>query len=197
MPDTNIIEIPRQSPRGRPATAGTGGFGVTGTQGPAPTVTRAQTSTTRGSAVLAPIEIDKLYPADKDSASDLIAALGMLADAIDLLEKARVAAHGKEAVTADRYAQRFQMLLPDLFKRRKVGDGYGVIINSLHLALINLHGQPLSFEQITTIWRVLKELRNAPFIPFEHALKCVEDLEECHLQVDPTIVAELIECKDV
>ena len=195
MPDTNIVEIPRLSPRRRPA-AGTGGFGISGTQGPAPTSAGLASSIVRDSTVRAPIEIDKLYPADPGSASDLIAALGLLADAIGLLEKARVAAREKDAVTADRFSQRLQMLLPDLFRCRRVGDGYGVIVNSLHMALLNQHGKPLSLEQVTTIWRILKELRNAPLVPFEQALKYVEELEECHLQVDPPIVAELIEVSE-
>jgi hypothetical protein len=146
-----------------------------------------------GSAAIAPIEIDKLYPADKNSASDLIAALGLLAEAISLLEKARSAAREKEVIAADRYSQRFQVLLPQLFIRRKIGDGYGVVINSLHFAFINQRGKPISFEQLTTVWRVVKELRNAPFIPFEQALKYVGELEDCQLQVDPPILSELIE----
>src|SRR5213082_3280133 len=70
------------------------------------------------------IEIDKLYPATEGSASDLIRALGLLADAIELLEKARAAARNKEIVTSDRYTQRFKALLPDLFGCRRIGDGY-------------------------------------------------------------------------
>lgn len=140
-----------------------------------------------------PIEIDKLYPADKDSKSDVIAALPLLAEAIGLLEKARAAARNKEAIAADRYSQRFQVLLPDLFMRRKIGDGYGAIINSLHFAFVNQHGTPLTFEQLTTVWRVVKELRSAPFIPFDQALKSVGELEDCRLQVDPPVLSELIE----
>ncbi len=148
----------------------------------------------RGSAAPAPIiEIDKLYPADKDHVSDLIAALGLLAEAIDLLDKARVSARNKEAITADRYWQRFQMLLPKLFMHRRIGDGYGAVINSLHFACINQHGAPLSFEQLTTVWRVVKEIRSAPVTPFEQALNYVHELEDCSLQVYPAKISDLIE----
>jgi hypothetical protein len=192
MPDTNIIEIPRLSPQGRPS-AGTGGFGMSGTQSPSPALAGTASSIVHGSVVHAPIEIDKLYPAEGGLASDLISALGLLADAIGMLEKARAALRGKEAVTADRYAQRFQMLLPDLFKHRKVGDGYGVIVNSLHFALVNQRGKPLSFDQLTTIWRVIRELRNAPFVRLEPALRFVQELEDCHLQIYPAAISGLIE----
>jgi hypothetical protein len=190
MPDTNVnvIEMPKPAPES-PSTSGTGGYG---TKRAATTAARIGEPIVRGTTVLKPIEIDKLYPADKNNRSDVLAALPQLADAIDLLEKARAALR-TEAATADRYWQHFQMLLPDLFKYRKIGDGYGVVINALHFASINLHGAPLSFEQLTTVWRVVKELRSAPFTPFEQALKYVQELEDCDLQVYPATISELIE----
>jgi len=142
------------------------------------------------------IDIDTLYPADKEYVSDIVDALALLGEAVGLLDKARVSARNKEAITADRYWQRFQMLLPKLFRHRKIGDGYGVVINSLHFASINQHGTPLSFEQITTVWRVVKELRNAPVPHFEQGLKYVQELEDCRLQVYPATISELIEEKE-
>jgi hypothetical protein len=191
MPDTKTIEFPKNAPEQPPA-SGTGGYGLSGTQ--VPLAARTVERVVRGSEALAPvIEIDKLYPADKDYVSDLIAALGLLADAIGLLDKARVSARNKEAITADRYWQRFQMLLPKLFAHRKIGDGYGAVINSLHFACINQRGAPLSFEQLNTVWRVVKELRSAPVTPFEQALKYVQEFEDCRLQVYPATISELIE----
>ena len=54
-------------------------------------------------------------------------------------------------------------------------------------------GSHSSFEQITTVWRVVKELRNSPFVSFEQGLKYVGELEECDLAVDPPVLSELIE----
>ncbi len=189
MPDTNTIEFPKPALEPPPA-SGTGGYRLSGTHGAPARIARPAV---RGSTALAPIEIDKLYPADKNYVSDLIAALSALADAIGLLEKARAAARNKDAVTADRYWQRFQSLLPGLFTHRKVGDGYGAVINALHFACVNQHGAPLSLEQLTTVWRVIKELRNAPVTAFEEALKYVQELEDCHLQVYPATISALIE----
>jgi hypothetical protein len=39
----------------------------------------------------------------------------------------------------------------------------------------------------------VKELRNAPFVSFELALKYVGELEDCRLQVDPPVLSELID----
>jgi hypothetical protein len=193
MSDTSTIEFPKKAPESPPA-LGTGGYGLIGTQGPSAREARMARTVVRGSAALAPtIEIDKLYPADKNYVSDLIAALSLLADAIGLLDKARVSARKKEAIPADRYWQRFQKLLPNLFMHRKIGDGYGAVINALHFACINQHGAPLSFEQLTTVWRVVKELRSAPVTPFEQALKYVQELEDSRLQVYPATISELIE----
>ena len=108
------------------------------------------------------------------------------------LESARVASQQKDWITADRYTQRFQASLPNLFTPRRIGDGYGVIINSIHIAFVNRRGKPLNFDQLTAIWRVLKELRNAPFIQFEPALDYVEELETCGLEVDPINLSELV-----
>src|ERR1700722_14145406 len=135
MPETNIIEMqPKPAPQS-PSTSGTGGYGSSGTKDA--TAVRVAMPVVRGSTVV--IEIDKLYPADKSNVLDVIAALPLLADAIGLLEKARTAMR-TDPTTSDQYWQRFQVLLPNLFKHRKIGDGYGVVINALHFACINLHG---------------------------------------------------------
>jgi hypothetical protein len=144
-------------------------------------------------AVQSAIPIDVLYPATKESAPDVLIALGLLADAIALLENARTAVKAKDLVMADRYVQRFQADLPGLFKPRGIGDGYAVIINSLHFAFINQRGKLLSFDQLTTVWRVLRELRNGPFVQFEQALNYVEELETSGLQIDPEAISELLD----
>jgi hypothetical protein len=190
MADT-VIAFPKQRPVEPLAPLQGTGFKLPAT---APPASQGAVRTDYiGAALPMLIEIDKLYPAEENSKSEIIGALGLLADAISLLEKARISANEKRFVDSDRYTQRFQTLLPSLFARRKVGDGFGTTINSLHFAMINQHGKPLSFEQLTTVWRVLKELRNAPFISLDQSIKWVEDFEECELKVDPPVLADLIE----
>jgi hypothetical protein len=139
------------------------------------------------------IEIDKLYPAAKESLPELAMALSLLSDAISALGDARDSMQKGDVVASDRCVLHFQANLPALFSPRKIGDGYAVIINSLHVAFINQRGLPLSFDQLTTVWRVLRELRNAPFVEFQHALRLVDELEKRGLRVDSPIISELLE----
>jgi hypothetical protein len=147
----------------------------------------------QGSQALAPIAIDQLYPRIEGvKQTDVINALTLLADAITRLEQARTAFNSENGISADRHLQRFQLMLPDLFSYRRIGDGYAAIINSLHFAFVNLRGQLLNFEQITTIWRVLKEIRTRPFLTLEEGLEYVDQLEQSKLEVDAPILSELL-----
>jgi hypothetical protein len=192
MVDTSIDILRRASPK--TSSGDETGIRLPGTQTGSVPVSVKESHWTAGSLALAPvIEIDKLYPATRDSKSQLVTAIGLLADAIELLSKARIAAQKSHSVEADRFTQRFEAILPDLFRCRRVGDGYGVIINSLHFAAINKNGEPFSLDELTTVWRILKELRNSPFVEFEQALDYVEEFENCGLRVDPPIVSEMLE----
>jgi len=109
-----LIEFPKREAATRQNVVQDTTFRLPGTQvGPHSAAVKTGQAV-QGSQALT-IEIDKLYPATEGSASDLIRALGLLADAIELLEKARAAARNKEIVTSDRYTQRFKALLADLF----------------------------------------------------------------------------------
>lgn len=189
MTDT-IITFPKPAARPIPPVRETGIALRDATQLAVPFIKprRGSASATTPSA----IPIDVLYPATKESAPDVVTALDLLAKAIKLLEDARQANKKTDMVLADRYVQRFQSSLSSLFERRSIGDGYGVIINSLHFALVNQHGQPLSYDQLTASWRILKELRNGPFIQFEEALDRVAELEASGLQVDPVAISDFL-----
>lgn len=191
MPDT-----PAEFPRMRPGNGHAGsetGVRLPGTQ-PVPSPSpSAQFGPSTGSSALAPIiEIDKLYQAAKGTGTQFITALESLAEAIDLLAQARVASQKNSPIDADRCVQRFEALLPQLFRYRKIGDGYGVIVNALHFAAVNRRGRPLNTDQITTTWLVLRELRSKPFLEFEQALDQVAELENCGIEVDPPVLSELL-----
>jgi len=139
-----------------------------------------------------PIPIDHLYPATEGARPELLKGLKLLADAIGSLENARSQQRSGDDKVADRWIMKFQMILPDLFACRKIGDGYALIINSLHFAMINQKGKPLTLDQMTTIWRVLKEIREKPFLTFDQALAYVTEIEKAYLAVDPPILSELL-----
>lgn len=190
--DETTIAFPKHKPSNGETFRETG-VALSGTQRPTRPGLAYERASGSGALAVVPIDIDKLYPATIGSLSDLATALGLLAEAIRLIGEARASMQKKEFVASDRYVQRFQANLPALFTPRKIGDGYAVIVNSLHVAFINQRGRPLNIDQLTTVWRVLRELRNAPFIQFEQALGFVNEIEKCGLQVDPPIVSELLE----
>jgi hypothetical protein len=192
--DGTPIEIPKKLSQSQSLDPDTGFKTLPGTESSSTPVETGERHPTAGSSALAPIiEIDKLYSAPEGSKSALLTALGLLADSIDLLTRARIAAQKGRLLDADRETQRFEAILPALFRCRKIGDGYAVVVNSLHFAAINKRGGPLNLEQLTTVWRILRELRNKPFVEFEQALEYVEEFEACGLQVDPPIVSDFLE----
>jgi hypothetical protein len=134
------------------------------------------------------VPIDTLYP--ESQGDDIGKALELLADGVDIFEKAR---NASDIIGSDRQVLRFQVLLPKLFSCRSIGEGFAVVVNSLHFAFVNLHGKPLSEGQIMTIWRVLKATRLRPFIAFDQAMELVIDLEKSGLEIDPAAMPELLE----
>ena len=148
---------------------------------------------TRGANALAPvISIDRLYDAPAGSESQMVRALELLAETIQLLDQARLEIEG-DAITSERLVQRVQTLLDHLFSYRRIGDGFGLVVNSFHFAFINLQGKPLTSEQLNTVWRVLKELRTRPALSFDQGLQYVTELEEKGFEVDPSVLGELLE----
>jgi hypothetical protein len=145
---------------------------------------------TVGATALAPIDIDRLYEAPPGSASQMVRALELLKQAIDLLSESR---KSDNPMDSDRLVQGVQLTLPKLFACRSIGDGFGVIINSLHFAFANLHGAPLTSEQLNVMWRILRELRNRPVMPLEQGIQHAEELENCGLNVDPPDLGDLLE----
>jgi len=136
------------------------------------------------------IDIDRLYEAVPGTSSQIVRALELLKQVSDFLVEAQ---KSDNAMDADRFVQRVQLALPRLFAYRSTGDGFGVIINSLHFAFSNLHGTPLTPDQLNVIWRVLRELRARPAMSLEQAIQRVEELEECGLEVDPPNIGDVLE----
>jgi hypothetical protein len=146
---------------------------------------------TRGANVLAPvIDIDRFYDAVPGTNSQLIRALSLLREVLGFLDQAKKSGDPMES---DELVQRAQLVLPRLFECRGIGDGFGLIINSLYIAFANLRGKPLNAEQLDVIWRVLRELRSRPALSFEQGLTRVEDLEGAGLEVDPPELARELE----
>jgi hypothetical protein len=136
------------------------------------------------------MDIDRFYDAVPGTSSQILTALEILKQAIDLLGQAQQSA---TAIETDRIVQRFKLLLPKLFQCRAVGDGFGMIITSVHVAFENLNGTPATQGQIRTIWRILRELRNVPAMSVDHAIRSIDEMEAAELEVDAPEVGTLLE----
>jgi hypothetical protein len=146
----------------------------------------------RGANALDVIPIDVLYPAVEANGAAILRALPLLGDAVQHLEAAR-AVFDQDPAEADMLVQRVQALLPKLFSYRTIGDGYALVVNSVHFAFANQRGKQLTIDQIAIVCRVLKGLRAGPFLSFEQGLQFVADLEDVHFQVDPAALPDLLE----
>ena len=136
------------------------------------------------------IEIDRLWEATPGTSSRIVDALELLRQASDNLEQARKC---DNPVDADQFVQRAQLTLPKLFTYRSIGEGFGIVINSLHFAFYNLHGTPLTASQLNVVWRALRELRVRPAMSFEQGINHAEELEKQGLEINPPELAELLE----
>jgi hypothetical protein len=146
---------------------------------------------TRGANALAPaIDIDRLYDSIPGTSSQMVRALELLKQASDDLARAL---QSENPMESDRHVQRAQLMLPKLFALRSIGDGFGLVINSLYFAFTNLHGTPLAPNQLNVVWRVIRELRARPVLSLEQGIQRVEDLEESGLTVDPPDLGNLLE----
>src|SRR6478735_4882083 len=81
------------------------------------------------------VPIDTLYP--ETQGDGIGKALKLLAEGVDIFDKAR---SEPDVIGSDRQVLRFQAILPRLFSCRAIGDGFAVVVNSLHFAFVNLQG---------------------------------------------------------
>lgn len=141
-----------------------------------------------GSTVLAPIPIDTLYSAvetEGTKPSDLFKALQLLADAISSVTTARDLLRQNDLLESDKYIQGLQGTLPELFRCRNIGDGFGAIVNAIEISFVNQNGKPFEEKQINLLLRILKQLRSAPFISFDSAQNLITELESLGFDVYP------------
>ena len=114
---------------------------------------------TRGAtALVVPIDTARLYDAPVGESSAIVRALELLRQVSGYFSEARKAAN---LIDADRVLQRAQTALPKLFALRSIGDGFAVVVNSLYMAFINLHGKPMNQAQIEVGWRLVRELQDS------------------------------------
>jgi|SRR5271157_1368324 len=108
-------------------------------------------------------------------------ALGNLKAAHRFIIEALEADTRDDAIGADYAVQQFETGLPKLFRSRSIGDGFGMIINSLTIALRNRDGMPLERAQIEAIHKCIGNLILRPLLSENVAISHIQHLREVGL----------------
>ena len=131
-----------------------------------------------------------LYPIRQAFRPDHITALRLLSLGVGRCQRALESMATNDTLAADTEIQKIQVLLPELFCCRTLGDGFGTIINALISAFETLAGETPNKKQIMMFGRVLRQLREKPFMSADEADEQLELLESVGLSVYP---AELLD----
>ncbi|MBZ5625246.1 MAG: hypothetical protein LAQ69_42080 [Acidobacteriia bacterium] len=112
-------------------------------------------------------------------------ALRLLSMAVKNVESALELLSDGDMIGGDDAMQHYQVLLPELFACRSIGEGFGLLVSSLLNAVTSLRGQSMVERQVRAVRSVLIELSSEPFMSFDAALVHVLRLEQADLNVDP------------
>jgi len=134
----------------------------------------------------------ELYPARHAFSPEHITALRLLTLAVGRSKRALDAIAADNALVADTEIQKVQVLLPELFCCRTLGDGFGTIVNSFMSAFEALAGDTPDVDQIRAINRVLQVLKEKPFLSADEADDQVEVLESAGLSPYPSELVEFL-----
>ena len=137
-----------------------------------------------------PISIDVLYQAREAGSRNFNRAIELLGLASESLSEARDAIGANDKVACASEVMRFEQLLQPLFECREIGDGFANVINTIHMAIANRKGEPLTFEQINTLWRIVMTVLSGPFLNFSESLVFVRDLSKVGLGLNNSFFQE-------
>jgi hypothetical protein len=126
-----------------------------------------------------------LYPVRHAFSPEHVTALRLLGLAVKRTERALRAMNDADEIAADIEVQKAQVLLPELFCCRSLGDGFGGVVNGLLSAFESLEGSPPNVLQLRTLNGVLSVLRDKPFLSSEEADEQLEQLEAVDLCLHP------------
>jgi len=126
-----------------------------------------------------------LYPVRHAFSPEHLTALRLLKIAVGRTERALKALIDGDAIASDSEVQKVQVLLPELFCCRSLGDGFGTIINAAMSAFESLRGEQLDLVQLRALNRVFSVLKDKPFLSADEADQQIEQLEAAHLNIHP------------
>jgi hypothetical protein len=122
---------------------------------------------------------------------DLSVALRLLDDAVLRISNAASYLAAGDVLMADDEMSAVSPLVSKLFCFRSIGEGFDNIVSAVMEVLTNGKGQPPQREQISEVARVLRRLRDVPFLTFESSLDMIEALRATGLQDTPSEIVGL------
>lgn len=137
-----------------------------------------------------------LYPVRQAFSPHHIAALRLLKVARGRARRALVAMSEGDQVGADSETQKIQVLLPELFCCRSLGDGFGTVIAAILSAFEGSDGDALNSHQLTALLNTFSVLYDRPFLNTTEADEQVEQLETVGLNPYPRELTEFLSSDD-
>jgi len=152
------------------------------------------TQVTKASVASSPRRLtqSELYPVRHAFAPQHIAALRLLTVAIGRCEHALAHLKDGQKMKADTEIQKLQVLLPELFCCRSLGDGFGTLVAALSSGLEALNGDTPNQHQIQAFKRVLTLLWEKPFLTADEADSHLPLLESVGLSVYPADLLDFL-----
>jgi hypothetical protein len=134
----------------------------------------------------------ELYPIRAAFSRNHITALRLLTLAIGRVKRGMDALSLNDIIAADIEIQKVQVLLPELFCCRTLGDGFGTIVNSIISAFEALAGETPSVKQLRAMAQSFQMLKDKPFLSTEEADAQVEKMESVGLSAYPQELMEFL-----
>ena len=137
-----------------------------------------------GAGETSTLSIDELYPGSDEADGNLSRAKRVLRACIEHCRDAQQHAVEDDWIKSDNQMVHVQNRLPDLFTYRKLGDGFGMVVDALLTAFENQDDMPCDLQQIKAVRRVLADLRDRPFMNSGKAVDLTLQLEDAGFDTD-------------
>jgi hypothetical protein len=157
---------------------------------------RAGATSDRASVKMPRLSQADLYPARHAFSPQHLAAIRLLRIAVGRTQRAMAALSEGDDIGADSETQRVQVLLPELFCCRALGDGFGMTIGALMSAFECLQGRAMSGSQLRTVNGIFSLLLDKPFLSTGEADDQLERLESAQLKTYPAELEEFLSSGD-
>ena len=131
------------------------------------------------------LTIDDLF-SDRDAMPPLVTqARESLAATIEHLDAALSFAASGETISADDEILHAIATCDRAFSLRRIGDGFGMIVQGCLSALENMVGHPVNAKHLVALKRLLRMAADEPYVGDDAATVALEDAEASGIRLEP------------